>query len=420
MRSFSFGVALTRTCSWERGRILDNNAVSWLWASCVSENSKFEDKAKALQRVACAFIRQGFEEYGIELDELVEEGHVFTRHFKAEAAPRNSPAGLEVLAAAIDQVESSRPESGPNVGHNQSTRDTQAHRQTRARDEGLIAGQETGLPPTEATPAPPATSNQQASWQMYTNGRSPATSGAPAGAHVPFAAAGQAQVHQPGSTSGNSPHGFALGTQAQAQPRPGLWNEGLVAEQSLQPAPYHGPRSPNGPTSNVPSQAGASLTSRDATATTATSPWQSHQQMAQPSVPHLNSYVGIGLIGVHNGGLPNADVFTQTVHENAFNPVQTRQQIAHGHDTHIQWPSYNEQTLHPGPDHADANTATQSVPSQCHPTNDYCQLQQNRVHLDPTTTDPGATHLRDGEDHLSDNWEEMINVLYSDLGYSTV
>lgn len=230
--------ALTRTCSWERGRILDDNAVSWLWASCVSEDSQFEDKAKDLQRVACAVIRQGFLEYGIESAELLEEGHVFTRHFKAEAAPRNSPAGLEVLAAAIDQVESSRPESGPNVGQDQSTRDTQAQRQLRARDEGLIAGQVLGLPPTEPRPAPPVTFGQQAPWQMHTNGSSPATPGAPAGAHVPFAAAGQVQTHEPGSTSGNSQHGLAVGTQARGQSHPGAWSEGMIAGQVPRTAQY--------------------------------------------------------------------------------------------------------------------------------------------------------------------------------------
>ncbi|GAB7336569.1 hypothetical protein MBLNU13_g09838t1 [Cladosporium sp. NU13] len=166
------------TDAWERGRILDDDAVSWLWASCVHKHSQLKYKAEVLQRVACAVIRQGFLEYGIELDELSEAGHVFTRHFKAEAASRNSPAGLQVLAAAANQVESSRPESGPNVDHNQSTLDTQAQRQIRARDEGPIAGQVARLPPAEARQTPPGTSGQQASWQVHRNhgpyGRVPA------------------------------------------------------------------------------------------------------------------------------------------------------------------------------------------------------------------------------------------------------
>lgn len=100
---------LIENCSWERGRILDNDAVSCLWRFCESKHSQLKVKAKALQRVACATIRQGFSEYDIDPAELFEEGHVFSRHFRAVEASQDSSAGLQALVAAADQVQANNP-----------------------------------------------------------------------------------------------------------------------------------------------------------------------------------------------------------------------------------------------------------------------------------------------------------------------
>ena len=266
-----------------------------------------------------------------------------TEDFEAERLCRDEATGLQALVVAADRIESYTPPHASIAAQRRPTRDAQAQQQTRARDEGLIAGQVPGLPPTQAGAVPPVTFGQQAPWQMHTNGRSPATSGAPAGAHRPFEAAGQMQAHDSGSTSGNSQHGLAIGTQAQAQSHPGTWNEGMVAGQPLQPAPYHGPRSLNGTSSNVPSQAGVSSFTLGTTATAAASPWRSDQQLAQPSLPPLNSYTGLGLIGARNGDFPNADVYTRTLHENALTRTQAQPQIVDERDTQNQWRPYNDQ-----------------------------------------------------------------------------
>jgi hypothetical protein len=100
--------------------------------------------------VACAVIHQGFSEDGVEPAELLEEGHVFSRHFKAEEAPRGSPAGLQMLADAADRMAPSRRGSTPGVAQDKSTRDTQARqaqqaqqaqKQLTARNEGPVPGQ---------------------------------------------------------------------------------------------------------------------------------------------------------------------------------------------------------------------------------------------------------------------------------------
>lgn len=127
--------------------MVDDDAVSLLWAFCKVEHSEFQDKAEALQRVACAAIRLEFSKHDIDPAELLEEGHVFTRHFK--------PAGLEVLAAAADHVRLSRPGSASGVTQDRSTQATQAQPQLRAMNKGTNTGQvqipescDTGLVPT--------------------------------------------------------------------------------------------------------------------------------------------------------------------------------------------------------------------------------------------------------------------------------
>jgi len=107
--AYSFLTVLTRNCSWERGRILDNEAVSWLWGFCETKHNQLKVRAEALQRVACETIRQGFLEYGIDSSELFEEGHVFSRHFRAGKASQNSAVGLRALIAAADQVQANTP-----------------------------------------------------------------------------------------------------------------------------------------------------------------------------------------------------------------------------------------------------------------------------------------------------------------------
>jgi hypothetical protein len=121
----------------------------------------------------------------------------------------------------------------------------------------------------------------------------------------------------------------------------------VVAEQPLQPTLYHGPRFSNGTTNNVPSQAGFSSMTPGATATAATSPWQLDQQMAQPSIPPLNSYIGFRLTGAQGGGPTNAKVFPQALYEDGLTPAQRDQQIAYGRDTQVQWRPYTEQICFP-------------------------------------------------------------------------
>lgn len=152
---FSFWIALTRICSWERGRTLDDDAVSWLWASCVSKHIQLEAKAKALQLVACEVIRQGFLEYDIESAELLEDGHVFSRHFRAEKASRDSSTGMQALIDAAARVEMCCQGSTTRVAQYHSTQDTQARQQLGAPDEGLSTGQvhgfeSYGLPQTQS------------------------------------------------------------------------------------------------------------------------------------------------------------------------------------------------------------------------------------------------------------------------------
>jgi hypothetical protein len=133
--------------SWERGRTVDDDAVSGLWAFCQSKHSELKAKAETSQRAACAAIRQEFSKSGINTAELLEEGHVFSRHFRAEEASRDSPTGLQVLVAAAGQVEACHSGSTSSVSQHQSTRDTQAQQQLGARNEGLITGQVLGSMP---------------------------------------------------------------------------------------------------------------------------------------------------------------------------------------------------------------------------------------------------------------------------------
>jgi hypothetical protein len=137
----------------------------------------------------------------------------------------HSDSPLSALAAAAALASAAAPEG--------NQRGTQDEQQLRARNEGFIAEQVPGLAPTEVGPALAATYGQsmQSPWQMHADQRSAAMSGASTSSCMPSATTGQAQAHEPGSTSGNSQHRLAVDTQARGQSLPGAWNEGLTLGQ---------------------------------------------------------------------------------------------------------------------------------------------------------------------------------------------
>jgi hypothetical protein len=145
--------------------------------------------------VACAVIRQGFSEYGIEPAELLEEGHVFTRHFRPEEASRVSPVGLQALVAAANQVESFRPGFPSAVTRHHLARDMQAQQQVGAHNESQVAGQVPGLVPYEMNTDPASNDRQdmRSPWQMYTHHNSEAIRNSLVGPHVPVAVGDQVQ-----------------------------------------------------------------------------------------------------------------------------------------------------------------------------------------------------------------------------------
>jgi hypothetical protein len=147
--------------------MFDHDAVSWLWAFCTAKHTEVKDKAAALQRVACAAIRLEFSKHDINPAELLEEGHVFTRHFK--------PAGLEMLAVAADHVRLSRPGSASGVGQDRSTRDTQSQPRLDARSKVTNTGHVQTSGSCEAAPVPTAMYEQatHSSWGTNSVGNWP-------------------------------------------------------------------------------------------------------------------------------------------------------------------------------------------------------------------------------------------------------
>jgi hypothetical protein len=122
---------------WEHG--LNQDVVAWLWDFCKAKRNYLLERAKELQPLACDVVRQGFTH--AESAELFAQGHVLSRHFRADLR-RNSPNGLETLAAAIDQVQAQEPGFISGFAQRQSERNTQARqRQNAARDANFIAGQ---------------------------------------------------------------------------------------------------------------------------------------------------------------------------------------------------------------------------------------------------------------------------------------
>lgn len=88
-----------------------------------------------------------------------------------EEPSRDEATGLQALVAAADQVETCISGPASSAAQHQATRDTQTQQQLREGNEGPIAGQVAGLPPSEARLASGATHGQdaQSAWQMNGN-----------------------------------------------------------------------------------------------------------------------------------------------------------------------------------------------------------------------------------------------------------
>jgi hypothetical protein len=68
---------------------------------CKSNEQKVTERAEALQPIACEAMLTDFSDCDAHPDELRQEGHVFSRHFRHTSC-EGPPIGLQALAAAAD------------------------------------------------------------------------------------------------------------------------------------------------------------------------------------------------------------------------------------------------------------------------------------------------------------------------------
>lgn len=109
---------------WEH--TLDEQAVGWLYEFCNSKRNYLLERAEALQPAACNAICRGFTQ--AESVELVAQGHIFSRHFRADS-PQNPPTGLQALVAAADRIQGRTPVTDGDFPHDRSAGNPQSYAQ---------------------------------------------------------------------------------------------------------------------------------------------------------------------------------------------------------------------------------------------------------------------------------------------------
>jgi hypothetical protein len=173
---------LTELCRWEN-RVGDE-AIKWLWMFCESHEQQVVERAEALQPIACATVLADFSDCHSDPQELREEGHVFSRHFRQTGHWQDRPTGLQALVAAADVAVEGQMRSNDSDIMNDGLTDAPTQMLTSNQNAVTNAGvfsegtgdrqvQAPGTPETASVPTALYGQAAQPQWQMYADQTNP-------------------------------------------------------------------------------------------------------------------------------------------------------------------------------------------------------------------------------------------------------